>query len=195
MTELQLISWKQITKLTDRMFHTGIYYNVPCYIIQSGSVFNKNKYWRRKWYFFKFYCKLDIMQITFATDDLLIKLVKWSQNSLRWVRVQTISSQKVARSAASWRAHTQDKGWGGSTKIREQEHWVADSGGCLCQRYQSMNTKLLFFFGGGGGTRCVGWGVVRFSHSNCIYRVTDFLCKCRQKFSQKWICFHHYCKL
>lgn len=30
--------------------------------------------------FFKFYCKLDIMQITFATDDLLIKLVKWSQN-------------------------------------------------------------------------------------------------------------------
>lgn len=33
-----------------------------------------------------------------------------------------------------------------STRMREQEHWAADSGDRLCRRYQSMNTNNFFFW-------------------------------------------------
>lgn len=147
---------------TDRMFHTGIYYNVPCYIIQSGSIFNKNKHWRRKGYFFWFYWKLDIMHITLATDDLLIKLVKWSQNSLRWVRVRTISSQKVARSAANWSA--QDEGWGRVPKWENKNiEWLTVVAARARVTVKEHKTFLFIFWWWWGGTNHEARWAVHFS--------------------------------
>lgn len=78
---------------------------------------------------------------------LLIQLVRWSQNcpalgeSSDDVKSKRQFSQEHCELEISHTGQTVR-----STRMREQEHGVADSGDCLCQIYQSINSKKFMVF-------------------------------------------------